>query len=123
MDKFTEYFLVHINVADYISFFLCWAASIAYDWFMAHHYHPGTFNAKVLLFEQWRKWVASIICGFAMLYMLPEGVHEIFDIHWNTLFSGAIGLAPLLVFRKVLKTTKSKIRQGIEDSEKKEFGL
>ncbi len=115
MDNFTQYFLTHINVQDYIAFFLCWIGSITWDWFMAHQHHLENFNAKILLYEQWRKWVASVICGFAMLYMLPEGLHQLMNLEWNTLFSGAIGLAPLLIFRKVVKTTKSKIRKQFED--------
>ena len=120
---FWEYILINLGVEDYIAFGLCSLAVIFYEWQQAHAYHPENFNAKILLYENWRKWVASLFCGLAMLYILPDGIFEIGGFEWNTLYSGAVGLSPMLIFKQVWKISKSKIRQVMEDEDKKEFGL
>jgi hypothetical protein len=119
--------LTHHGILTYGDYFTVFTANIitillqGYD---AQVKHPTTFKFKVLYEENYFRWILTFATSLFLLYVVPEGYlwymvsimnRDIDTIYWNTLFSAAIGLSPLYFLKKLIKISKSKFRDEVEN--------
>ena len=109
----------NILITDYIVVIFAAFATIGLQILQTQNEHKDNFKLKVVAHENWIRWIVSLNSALFLLYVIPEGYFwymedvigkEKYSTQWNTLFSAVIGLSPLYLLKKVIKTSRSKFR-------------
>lgn len=120
-DLFTHYGL--ISYADYFTVIAANIVTILMQAYNAQQEHGSKFKLKILIHENYFRWLLSMSASLFLLYVAPEGYlwfmetmydKDPADLYWNTLFSAAIGLSPLYFLKKLIRVSKSKFRDEVE---------
>lgn len=112
MDYIKELF-GFLEITDYFVYFFGNMVMMMFMWFKAKETH-ARFKTKVFIYENFARWVVGLFVGFFLLITVPEGIWMMFEVDWNVMFSGVVGLFPMYLFKKFMKISKSKLRD-LED--------
>ena len=107
-------------ISDYLVVIFAALATIGLQILQVQSAHPDDFKFKVLFHENWIRWLVSLNSALFLLYVVPEGYFwymeeftksaEPGSSKWNTLFSAVLGLSPLYILKRLIKVSKSKLR-------------
>ena len=111
-------------VSDYLTVFFAFFVTVLLQMNAAQKQHGGKFNLITFCRMNWLRWLLSINAALFLLYTLPDGYFWYMEefskenakgtTHWNTLLSAIVGLSPLYILKKLIKSTRNKIAENEE---------
>lgn len=109
-----------LGVSDYLVLIFATIATIGLQILQVSQQHGNDFKFKILIHENYIRWMVSLSSALFLLYILPDAYFWYMESYtkqnapdtteWNTMLSAIVGLSPLYILKRLIKVSRSKFR-------------